>query len=202
MKKYIILISIISLHFTINAQEVSPKLKKLKSIYLEILGKTVYGSFNYEHTLKNYKNGYLTGSIGLSLLPTRRIFNLAIPLNVKYVFGVKTHHLELGLGATFHVMNLETIYVKTENGNLVDKKYTDYYNWLYLTPSIGYRYQKPTNGIFFTINFIPIFGIFVNENSSYGSTYRNNNTEWFKDAAFFPFPVMPWVGFSIGYSFR
>jgi hypothetical protein len=203
MKKILFLYLTLGMHLFTNAQEttVLPS-KKLKSIYFEAGGRAIYGSFNYEQTLKNYKNGYLTGSVGASLLPISSFFNWAVPINVKYIFGTNNHHLELGLGATFHAIDVQTSFQTIENGNPIYIKYFDNYKWLYLTPSVGYRFQKPTNGILFSINFIPLVGLFEQIDSKSKNSFYNGQTTWFKKAAFFPLPIMPWAGFSIGYCFK
>jgi hypothetical protein len=190
MKKILFLYLILVMHLFTNAQEttVLPS-KKLKSIYFEAGGRAIYGSFNYEQTLKNYKNGYLTGSVGFSLIPISWFMNWAVPVNVKYVFGTKKHHLEVGLGATFHSNNYKI-------GS------TTYERWLYLTPSIGYRFQKPTNGLFFTANFIPTVGVFEYWNPNNRNVNDGKISFFNEDTAFFPTAILPWAGFSIGYSFK
>jgi hypothetical protein len=60
--------------------------------------------------------------------------------------GRENHHLQLGLNYTYlhKAANLEKNFTEL-NLNLV-------------TPTIGYRYQKPNGGLFFTANVGPMFG--------------------------------------------
>jgi hypothetical protein len=171
--------------------------KKPKSIYLEIGGKSIYTSINYEHTIKVYEKGYLMANIGASYIPLERFVSACFPVGVKYVFGKSDHHFEAGIGASFHILN--TIGIESSNsfGNDKDYRRKNFYRWLYLTPSLGYRYQKPTNGLFFTANLLLLTGVFEYE------YYENYgwDIEWFDGTAFFPFPVVPYLGLSIGYSF-
>lgn len=195
MKNIVIIVAFLFFSINSNAQE-----NKLKSVYFEIGGRSIYGSLNYEQTIKTFKNGYLTGRIGLSLIPLNRFFNTAIPISSNYVFGLKNHHLELGFGATFH--HLQT---KSESSVIVGNETTyrdikDVYRWVYLSPSFGYRYQKATSGFYFSSQLIAFIGIY---NKTNGNNIRQNNQpDWLIYPAFFPLPVMPWLGISIGYSFN
>ena len=109
-----------------------------QSIYLELLGKGVVNSINYEHHLSKRISGF-NAQLGIGFAPSSLV---TIPASINYVFGKRNHHLELGAGLT----------------------YINGYLWVdddRLGPEVGvhlnllYRYQKPEGRYFYKAGFTP-----------------------------------------------
>ncbi|MHA4843914.1 hypothetical protein ACX0G7_07120 [Flavitalea antarctica] len=61
-----------------------------------------------------------------------------IPLGISLITGKQEHHAEFSLTLTPYIKRVDYLF---REGNISDK-------YLYITPGIGYRYQKPTGGLF------------------------------------------------------
>ena len=69
----------------------------------------------------------------------------------------------------------------------------------YLTPKIGYRFQRPQGGIFFRLTATPMFAL-VNHYSS--NNFFGVSTEVFQNVAGLGYRIFPWPGISVGYTFK
>ena len=71
---------------------------RAQSIFVEVLGRGIFNSINYEHNFSKTVDGW-RAQIGMGYLPTSLI---SIPISGTYVFGKRNHHIELGAGATYY----------------------------------------------------------------------------------------------------
>ena len=155
---------------------------KLKhhSIYAEFGGNSVLYSLNYDYTFFLWKGCKLAVGSGLEYFmikphddldnPQYKPFLFVTPA-VNFLFGKKSHHLEIGMSA----INLSIPGAR-----------------------IGYRYQPAKGGFFFRVGYTPLFTIsksyeyrFDSDFNFYlDSTKRSYNVEPFH-----------WGGISFGYTF-
>jgi hypothetical protein len=70
---------------------------KGQAVYIELLGKGLVNSVNYEHSLSRTVQGFNV-QIGAGFAPTSLV---TVPASVNYVFGSNKHHFELGVGITY-----------------------------------------------------------------------------------------------------
>ena len=143
MKKYILLISL--LFFTslkTSAADTTLIFKKKNSFFIEAGGKGPYYSVNYGRIFKNGKKLIYSWRIGFSLLS----HDISVPLAISaFTYGVK-HHLEFSIGFTPYLKDYKTFLHKID---LSDKQ-------MYITPGIGYRYQKIDNNFFISAGVDPL----------------------------------------------
>jgi len=138
-------------------------------LYLEIGGLGSYGSLNYERVIFIKANTKIAGRIGLgtySIMDYTSSFNpdLFIPVIINGLFG-KNHKIEIGVGQT--ISNT----VQANHSNWEPERKTN----LHANFTVGYRYQKNTEGIIFRCSYTPIIEFY--------KYYRH------------------WAGVSIGYAF-
>lgn len=109
-----------------------------QALYIELLGKGFVNSVNYEHGFGKDIQSFNV-QIGVGFAPTSLI---TVPASVNYVFGRKSHHLEMGAGVTYI------------NGFLWaddDSFGPD----LEAHANLLYRFQKPGGKFFFKIGATP-----------------------------------------------
>lgn len=113
---------------------------KTQAIYVELLGKGVVNSVNYEHYFSKNIQG-LNGQIGVGFAP---ISLITIPVSLNYVFGKSKHHLEVGAGLTYinGVFLYEDVIFEPD---------------VIAHANILYRYQKPDGKFFFKTGFTPFY---------------------------------------------
>ncbi|RYG53260.1 MAG: hypothetical protein EOO01_04810 [Chitinophagaceae bacterium] len=63
---------------------------------------------------------------------------IGMPLGISLLTGKHEHHAELSLTFTPYIDRADYLF---REGNISDK-------YIYITPGIGYRYQKPAGGLF------------------------------------------------------
>lgn len=115
---------------------------KKNALFIEGGGKGRYYSVNYDRLFKQGKKLIFSWRAGLSILP----HDLSIPVAVSAFTRGLQHHLEFTLGFTPYIKDYKTFLSKND---LSDKQF-------YITPGIGYRYQKINGGLFFTAGFDPL----------------------------------------------
>ena len=152
MNKYILIFAILLFGtLYINAQSDGAKRTKgqrssSNSIYLGFLGPTIPMSLNYEHIWT--KNGVV--NIGTKIggfymkLPKQNEFTLANgTFEFTFIFGRSKHIFDMGIGWSGHY-----------GSYFSDKELkTKFYGVPTSNFSMGYRFQKPTGGVFFKIGF-------------------------------------------------
>jgi hypothetical protein len=181
------------------------------SIYLEALGQSLYYSLNYDRIFIDQGHERLSYSAGISILPIDYMEVYTGSASFNYLRGRGNHLLELGVGLSgmrFKEKNINIGYTSYDSeGNEIQVQgigRADHF-FLYLTPKIGYRFQKRSGGFMARVTLTPPVGLI----SIWGSTYDMNNGQStgssyvliLKEAAFFPYVIFPWAGVSVGYSF-
>jgi hypothetical protein len=112
---------------------------------------------------------------------------LGIPVSYNWLLGKKSHHFELGIGLTSLLVN--------PNSNVGTDSYT------YMTPKIGYRFQRPNGGLFFRATVTPMIAILNVSSIKYNNeTYRQFST--LNNVAGLGYAAFPWPGLSMGYTFK
>jgi len=118
----------------------STQVKGVKNtVYIQFSGIGNYRSINFERVFRQGRNLNYSYSIGYA--PTRNSTSVPISLNA-LTTGAK-HHFEMGVAIIPHVEKHS--YSK---GTDLDKQ-------MYIKPSIGYRYQKATRGLFVKVGVGP-----------------------------------------------
>lgn len=191
LKRQKILLFFLSLPLLANAQSPLPdSLIKRNTVYGEAFGQGLLYSLSYDrlHLLhKNFKTSY-TG--GLIIIPySLRIGGgsyYGIPVSYNFLYGRKSHYLELGLGLTAVVGN------DFSTGEEIGVPFS--YMYSYFTPKIGYRMQPRRGGLFFRFTFSPMIA-FINYE------YRYYRWDFFNNVAGLSYPAFPWPGLSLGATF-
>ncbi|QHT69276.1 hypothetical protein GXP67_22875 [Rhodocytophaga rosea] len=129
MKNFLALVCIIFLSGTsgICADSTATAFRK-NIIFLEAGGKGPVYSLNYERIFRQGKKLSYSYRLGFSILRE----DFSVPVAFTAFTSPGSHHLELSLGLTPEVHKYRTF---LSGDNLSDK-------YLYITPGIGYRYQK------------------------------------------------------------
>ena len=141
-------ISLIFLTISINV--VSQKITNNFALTFNILGNGGLYSLNGEYKIGKINNYQISARAGFGYDNKDNADILGIPIGLNLLTGTKNHHLELGLGAS---------YVK----NLPFPPYMEAYSaseGIYFVPSIGYRYDKLTNGLIFKAYYSPFITVY------------------------------------------
>jgi hypothetical protein len=112
-----------------------------QSLYLEVLGKGIVNSINYEQPLTKNPFG-LNIQVGVGFAPSSLI---TIPVTIAGILGQKSHHLEVGIGGT------------VISGNL-SKDNDSFGPEIFAHVVLYYRYQKPDGRMLFKIGLTPFIG--------------------------------------------
>ena len=158
--------------------------------YLELLGKGMFYSFNYEREIYRIDEKLaFNGSVGFSIIPgftdiedsQDRLFPFEI--NAKYSFD--KHHVVLGYGTTLWRYKINEI--KIDNSNIgsapAEPKLKEMKEW-FAHIVLEYRYQKPEGGFMAKGGISPLFFDYM-ANSAFT---KNTNTQFS-------------INLGIGYSF-
>ena len=187
--------------------------RKLNTVYLEAFGQGLYYSINYDRLLMAKHRFPASVSAGVTVLPISYLSVIATPVSFNGLIGKGSHHLELGIGLTPMYLREKDVTVghsvSDAQGNVIETvEYEAYSNnfFLYLTPRIGYRFQRPRGGFFGKLTFTPPIGLIshwgVMKHHETGEPRGfGGRTNYFREAAFFGTPVMPWAGISFGWTF-
>jgi hypothetical protein len=119
--------------------------KKKNSFFIEAGGKGPYYSVNYSRIFKQGRKLIYSWRAGFSLLSHDLSFPIAI---TAFTYGLQ-HHLEFSIGLTPYLKDYKTFLHKND---LSDKQF-------YITPGIGYRFQKINGNFFFTAGIDPLIFI-------------------------------------------
>ncbi|MDF1549687.1 MAG: hypothetical protein P1P88_17805 [Bacteroidales bacterium] len=118
--------------------------------YVDFASKGAFYSINYDKIFHQKKKFTLSYRIGFSILED----GIAMPLGVNLFTGKGNSHVEYSLTVIPYIDHYKSF---LSSNDLSDK-------YLYVVPGIGYRFQKPTGGIFFKIVVSPM--IFLDPPSS------------------------------------
>jgi hypothetical protein len=123
------------------AQEGRPEFPKRNALYVEAFGKAPYYSVNYDRIVRVGAKWSYSLRAGFSIVAD----GISMPLGFNAFTTPGHHHLEWGLGLTPYIDHYRTFLAEKDES---DKQ-------LYIVPHIGYRYQKPEGGLFFTAGVMP-----------------------------------------------
>lgn len=132
--------------------------------YLELGGKGLFYSFNYERRLFNLgKKTSVNASIGFSVFPgmtkVSSSADFLMPLGISIQQHLKkNHHLVFGTGSTFYsyyINNIEISNAMLPKEPIVAqlKNVTEWFGHL----NFEYRYQDPKGGLMFKAGVTPLF---------------------------------------------
>jgi hypothetical protein len=127
------------------SQKATENLFRKNTFYLELGGKGPFYSVNYERIFHQRVKVNYSICIGFSIVPD----GISLPLGLAAITGKKKHHAEFSLGATPFIQHYKSFLAKND---LSDKV-------IYIALGIGYRYQKPEGGIYFTFGVTPLLFI-------------------------------------------
>lgn len=191
MKKHLLFILILAFSLQSFAQQKSTNFPiERNTIYAEAFGQGFCYSLNYDRLFNVDKKVFNSFTVGMTYAPKKLEFGdgsyFGIPVSYNWLFGEKSHHLELGVGFT---------------GMLVNSRYNNNSStfYTYLTPKIGYRFQRPQGGLFLKVTATPMIDL-VSFRKQEGGPIRLNSA--FSDVAGLGYRAFPWPGFSIGYTFK
>jgi hypothetical protein len=178
-------------------------------LMLDLGGKSGGYSITGEYQICTINGFKLNAILGFGYLPIKETNFLGIPIGINLLTGVKKHHIELGIG-TSYLKGLSFRII----GNGGNNKYypTDA---IYFAPSIGYRFDKCTNGLIFKVYYSPLIVIydlidkhkFINEVTKdvvlFGTTTKEDYFNYFYGDRFLPKATNKYgyFGISLGYRF-
>jgi hypothetical protein len=112
--------------------------------YIEVAG-AAHGTYsiNVEHSIFRKSTWRVNARIGYGYLKAYGDIDHRIPIGVNVSSGKKNSHPEVGLHLT---------YTRTSH-DVADRHVS---KSLYFVPTISYRFQKPTSGLFFRIGYAPV----------------------------------------------
>ena len=143
MIKHIRLLSLLFLVYTKTpATDTTLLFKKKNSFFIEAGGKGPSYSVNYGRLFKQGDKLIYSWRVGFSILA----HDLSVPFAISAFTKGLQHHLEFSLGITPYIKDYKTLLHQTD---LSDKQF-------YITPGIGYRYQKVNNNFFLSAGFDPL----------------------------------------------
>lgn len=162
------------------------------TVYLEAFGQGFGYSLNYDRLLNTDKTFMNSLTVGLTFIPQTTEFGdgiyLGVPVSYNWILGRNSHHLELGVGLT-------PMFVKSRYYPSSGRFY------FYASPEISYRFQRPQGGVFFRVTatgFIDLFHL-EKQNLVGGSKYSISSMT---DVLGLDYPIFPWPGISVGYTFK
>jgi len=199
-------IFILFLNSIISFSQKQKLIPKKNLISIEALGQGGLWSINYERMFEindlvsqSVSVGFTASNPGVDLLLKHSFFNIGnkynfgSPIAYRLIFGKRNSHLELGIGLT-------GLYFKGA-GWYHDGFCTSYSSDIrkfnsYIVPTIAYRFQQKTGGVFFKVSYSPMFSFYQTYNLKYigGRTNKNKFFDKFDNQIL-------WPGLSIGYTF-
>lgn len=126
--------------------------QRAQNAFLEVGGAGLSISANYDTRFSDQRNGFGVRA-GLGYLPAAFFSVVAVPVQINYLLGSKSHFLELGAGATY-------LKVGDDNKNDDDNNFLSFtaVTGVIGTSTIGYRYQPVNGGFSFRVSANPMFG--------------------------------------------
>ncbi len=137
-----LIICFILLNLEVNAQEKSTVYiyKGQHAVYFEHYGISgVPYSIHYDRNLIKNETFYINSSVGVGFESRDHIKYLSIPFSFNFTTGVKKHHFEIGLGATYRKFEKQKSEVKITR------------NELFYGVKTGYKFQAK-NKIYCRVN--------------------------------------------------
>jgi hypothetical protein len=170
------------------------------TFYIEAFGQGLLNSLSYDRLFRTDKKTTHSVSAGITWVPVIGIgdFYSGMQVSYNFLFSLKNHHLELGAGLNA-LMDRETIGVEYLGEKGIQKNY-----YTYLTPKLGYRFQRSHGGIFFRLTFTPLFAL-LNKSGQVkvgDEVVIHARSEFFTNVVSFGNRTFPWGGVSIGYTLK
>ena len=144
-KNIFLLLVLFSICSRVSAADSTILFKKRNALFIEAGGKGPNYSVNYGRTFKQGNKLIYSWRAGFSLLS----HDLSIPIAISAFTRGLQHHLEFSIGLTPYLKDYKTFLQKPD---LSDKQ-------IYITPGIGYRFQKMNNNFFLTAGIDPLIFI-------------------------------------------
>jgi hypothetical protein len=141
-RNILLLVVLFSICSNVSAADSTMLFKKKNTLFIEAGGKGPYYSVNYGRIFKQGHKLIYSWRAGFSLLP----HDLSIPLAISAFTSGSQHHFEFSIGLTPYLKDYKTF---LHNPDLSDKQ-------IYITPGIGYRFQKTNNDFFLTAGIDPL----------------------------------------------
>lgn len=138
----LLLLFFLSILLKASGSDTTFVVNKKNALFIEGGGKGPYYSVNYDRLFRQGRKLIFSWRAGFSILP----HDLSILVAVSAFTRGLQHHLEFSLGVTPYLKNYKTF---LHRNDLSDKQ-------AYITPGIGYRYQKINGGFFFTAGIDPL----------------------------------------------
>lgn len=144
MRKNILLLFVPLLFICSNAFASDTTLiyKKRNSVFIEAGGKGPNYSVNYSRIFKQGRKLIYSWRAGFSVLSN----DLSLPIAITAFTPGLQHHLEFSIGITPYLKDYKTFLKKND---LSDKQ-------IYITPGLGYRYQKINGDFFLSVGVDPL----------------------------------------------
>lgn len=178
-------------NLTIGQEKSTKDNLERNTIYAEAFGQGFCWSLNYDRLFNTEKRFMNSLTAGLVYVPQNMGFGdgiyYGIPVSYNWLLGKKSHHLELGIGLTSLLVN--------PNSN----KNSSFY--VYLTPKIGYRFQRPQGGLFFRATLTPMLDLLSVSTSKLGNG-KQRGYSTLSNVAGLGYAAFPWPGLSLGYTFK
>jgi hypothetical protein len=132
--KIVALVAVIMLSLSLKGTCAdSTAIKSKNAMYVSFTTQDNTPSLNYEHTFRQGRIFTYSYSAGVGMKGK----NVSVPLSLNAITTGSRHHLELGLGVVPYVEH--HAYAKQKDD--LDKQ-------LYVRPSVGYRFQQASGGVF------------------------------------------------------
>lgn len=114
-----------------------------KAVYLEAGGPGLL-SVNYDMRFTPTQNG-VGFRVGFGAFPVNGITVVTVPVGINYLFGHQTNFFEVGAGYTY--MSIPAI-----------KRIIKNFSSSFENITLGYRYAPVKGGLFFKVEYSPLFG--------------------------------------------
>ena len=181
---------------TISFNAISQEKTKNFALTLDLFGNSGLYSVNGEYKIAKINNCQVNVRAGFGYCIIRRDYELEIigaPIGLNLLTGTKSHHLELGLGAS---------YVKGMNSVFISDKALLESEGIYFVPSIGYRFDKITGGLILKAYYSPFIGIidFINKEKTLNQINQILNKNY-TDQELLSLPKTGEIGTDVGYPF-
>ena len=220
MKSILIHFSITLSLFSISQTNTISNNLKRNSLYFEIGGQSIFYSVNYDKLIHVREKIQTSFTVGASIVPKNTFcdFGISTPVSYNLILGKSTHKFVVGIGLTpFYIKR----YIVDEISSMFD--YQGFMNYggqistykinylakefyFYLTPKLGYRYQKQEEGLFIKADLTPLLaGYFFQEKirEGYGiGSSRITTSTYFNNVLFNSKSVQFWAGVSLGWTFK
>jgi hypothetical protein len=204
------LLSLLPLLSTAQDTLPSPTVKR-NTVYVEAFGQGIYNSLSYDRLYRTNHKIKTSVNAGITLVPITDYFVVATPVAYNFLFGKKSHHLELGLGFTAMYTKAKLDWSRIVFDDFSDQSPSsllDYYRGYsyYISPKIGYRFQQAKGGFFMVVNFTPSISTKYYRNDISNLLDFKLNSIYTNKFQYNFFPTVqnyktPSFGLSLGYTF-